>query len=75
MSYHPIFILVWMGCLSGVAIVTISLSHDLSASNGSNPTLSPKQVAAGGPLPCNLTLIENEQDCVKSLQNETTWAP
>jgi len=38
-------------------------------------TLSPNQLAAGGPLPGNLSLIESEQECIKSLQNQTTWAP
>lgn len=75
MSNHPIFILVLVGCLCGVAIAPISLSDGLSADDGSTPTLSPNQVAAGGPLPGNLSLRESEQDCIKSLQNESTWAP
>jgi hypothetical protein len=38
-------------------------------------SLTPNQLAAGGPLPGNLSLIEGEQECINSLENETTWAP
>jgi hypothetical protein len=47
-----------------------------STSSSANSTLTPDQLAAGGPLPGNLSLIESEQECINSLQqNETTWAP
>ncbi len=39
-----------------------------------NKTLT-DQSAASGPLPGNLSLIEDEQKCINSLQNKTTWAP
>lgn len=46
-----------------------------TTSSSINSALTPNQLAAGGPLPGNLSLIEEEQECINSLQNETTWAP
>jgi hypothetical protein len=62
-------------CLTSVMVLTLSLSGNISASNGNVNTLTPNQLAAGGPLPGNLSLLVNEQECINSLQNETTWAP
>jgi hypothetical protein len=46
-----------------------------SMSSPIDSTLTPNQLAAGGHLPGNLSLIEEEQECIKSSQNESTWAP
>jgi hypothetical protein len=46
-----------------------------SNTNTTSKTLTPNQLAAAGPLPGNFSLVEGEQDCINSLQNETAWAP
>jgi len=64
-------------CLvSSAVIMLLGLPSDTKASGeNSTMTLSPNQMAAGGPLPGNLSLIDSEQECINSLQNETTWSP
>jgi hypothetical protein len=73
-NYTALFLLMAV-CLTSVMVLTLSLSGNISASNGNVNTLTPNQLAAGGPLPGNLSLLVNEQECINSLQNETTWAP
>ena len=68
-------IFVLMGCLIGIMVMTISLPSSVSASNGNITTFTPNQLAAGGPLPGNLSQIEEEQECIRSQQSETTFAP
>ena len=60
-----------------LAVITSVMSTQLSAETSSpvNSTLTPNQLAAGGPLPGNLSLIEEEQECINSIKNQTTWAP
>jgi hypothetical protein len=69
-----VFAVILVGLLM---VITGAVPGNVSASTGSsaNSTLTPDQLAAGGPLPGNLSLIESEQECIKSLQNETNWAP
>jgi hypothetical protein len=57
----------------GVFVFGLPSNADGSSDNASMFTSN--ELAAGGPLPGNLSLIEEEQDCIKSLENETTWAP
>lgn len=52
-------------------VITSAVPSYVSASTGSSPvnsTLTPNQLAAGGPLPGNFSLVEGEQECLaKSL--------
>jgi len=60
-----------------LAVITSVMPSYVGAQTSSpvNSTLTPNQLAAGGPLPGNLSLIQSEQECINSLQNQTTWAP
>ena len=64
-----------LASLSLVAMNTMLDHVNASTSSSGNSPLTPNQIVAGGPLPGNLSLIEEEQECINSLQNETTWAP
>jgi hypothetical protein len=56
-------------------VITISSNASAITNSSINSTLTPNQLAAGGPLPGNLSQIESEQECINSQQNQTTWAP
>jgi len=66
-------------CLSGVVAITISLPVQTIASSNKNittsTTLIPNQLAAGGPLPGNLSQVEEEQKCITAEHSETTNIP
>ena len=69
-----LFLIVITGVAPGNVSSASTYDNTSTSSNGSS-MLTPDQLAAGGPLPGNLSLIESEQECIRSLQNQTTWAP
>jgi hypothetical protein len=60
--------------LAGLLLVITSEVPAYVSASTSSPITS-NMLAAGGPLPGNLSLLVSEQECINSLQNETTWAP
>jgi hypothetical protein len=64
-----------LASLSLVAMNAVTGYVNAGTSGPVSSALTPDQLAAGGPLPGNLSLIESEQECINSLQNQTTWAP
>jgi hypothetical protein len=60
--------------LAGVAFMMLALQGDVNATTNNNnvtmnSTLTPNQVAAGGPIPPNYTLTQQEAKCVASEDN------
>lgn len=60
-----------------LVVITSVMPSYVGAVTGNpvNSTLTPNQLAAAGPLPGNLSLIEDEQECIDSMKNQTTWTP
>ena len=77
-STHRMIFPVLLVSMTALLVFTTSATPSFvsaTTSSSINSALTPNQLAAGGPLPGNLSLIEEEQECINSLQNETTWAP
>jgi hypothetical protein len=71
-----IFLAFIFSSVVGFLIVVTIMPSYVSATT-SNPVISsltPNQIAAGGPLTGNLSLVEGEQKCINSIKNQTTWA-
>ena len=74
---HKIFLAFILVSLAGLLVVITAVTPTYVSATASNPvnsSLTPNQLAAGGPLPGNLSLIEEEQECINSIQNQTTWS-
>jgi hypothetical protein len=64
--------------LAGVAFMTIAMQGHINASANIglvNRTLTPDEKAAGGPLPGNLSQIEEEQKCIAAEHPKSTNVP
>lgn len=67
--------------LAGVAFVSLVLQDNVNAITNNNSkaamniTLTPDQLAAGGPLPGNLSQIEEEQKCIAAEHPTSTNVP
>jgi hypothetical protein len=72
-----------LAAILSLMLITPSSGYvNASSSSGNNntntttsTTLSPNQLAAGGPLPGNLSQVEKERECITAEQNETTNLP
>jgi len=60
-------------CLAGVGVLTIALPGFVNASPTTNTikdnVLTPNEIAAGGPIPQNYTLAQQEQKCITEQKN------
>jgi hypothetical protein len=68
-----------ISCLAGLVVMAMTLPGFTNAESNNtistSTTLSPKQLAAGGPLPGKVSQVEEEQECITAEHSETTNIP
>jgi len=77
-----IFLALAAAAVLAIMLGTIASPGYVNASNSNtntntttSTTLTPNQLAAGGPLPGNLSRVEEEQECITADHSETTNLP